>query len=180
MRAEDEAEFAELTLAVSQRLLSTAYAVCGDRQLAEDAVQSALIKAYRSWHRVRDAESSEAYLRKMVVNELLGWRRRKSWRVVSLDRTAEPARTSHENEVVEHELVWSLVSDLPPRQRAVIVLRYYEGLSEAEIAEILGIRPGTVKSQSAAAMAHLRAALAGAGPHASVRNGPSGGEVKWS
>ena len=71
----------------------------------------------------------------------------------------ELSRSSHENEVVEHQLVWSAVGDLPPRQRAVIVLRYYEGMSEADIAQTLGIRPGTVKSQSSAAMAHLRAAL---------------------
>ncbi len=68
----------------------------------------------------------------------------------------EPSRASHEDEVVEHQLVWSAVGDLPPRQRAVIVLRYYEGMSEADIAETLGIRPGTVKSQASAAMAQLR------------------------
>ncbi len=106
MRAEDEAEFTEFTVAVSHRLLRTAYAVCGDRQLAEDAVQSALISAYRSWRRVRDAKSSEAYLRKMVVNELLGWRRRKSWGMVSPLDNAEPSQASHESEVIEHQLIW--------------------------------------------------------------------------
>lgn len=161
MRAEDEAEFATFVAGVSTRVLRTAYAVCGDRQMAEDAVQSALVSAYRSWGRVRDASSSEAYLRKMVLNELLGWRRRKSWGVESpLGRMTEPSQASHENEVVEHQLVWSVVSNLPPRQRAVIALRYYEGLSEAEIAETLGVRAGTVKSHAAAAMARLRALLA--------------------
>ena len=79
MRADDEPEFADLVAAVSQRLHRTAYAVCGDRQLAEDAVQSAMVSAYRTWPRVRDADSSEAYLRKMVVNQLMSWRRRKAW-----------------------------------------------------------------------------------------------------
>ena len=152
MRAKDEAEFAELVAAVSHRLQRMAYAVCGDGRLAEDAVQSALVSAYRTWPRVRDAQSSEAYLRKMVVNQLMSWRRRKSWGTTSTSgQTIEPSRTSHEDEVIEHQLVWSAVGDLPPRQRAVIVLRYYEGMSEADIAECLGIRPGTVKSQSSAA-----------------------------
>ena len=162
MRAEDEAEFAELVAAVSHRLVRTAFAACGDRQLAQDAVQSALISAYRSWRRVRDADNPEAYLRKMVLNELSHTRRLRWWSSTSLraevpDATPAP---SHESSVVEHEVVWGAIAELPPRQRAVIVLRYYEGLSEAEIGEALGIRPGTVKSQSAAAMAHLRRSLA--------------------
>lgn len=161
MRAQDEAEYAELVAAVTHRVHRVAYAVCGDRQLAEDAVQSALMSAYRTWPRVRDADSSEAYLRKMVVNQLFSWRRRKSWgRTAALGRGLEPSRASHENAVVEHQRIWSAVGELPPRQRAVIVLRYYEGMSEAEIAETLGIRPGTVKSQSSAAMTRLRVALA--------------------
>ena len=161
MRAEDEVEFAELVAVLSHRLHRMAYAVCGDRPLAEDAVQSALVSAYRTWPRVREAESPEAYLRKMVVNQLLSWRRRRSWNITpSLVRPVEPSRDSHENDVVHHELVWSAVGDLPPRQRAVIVLRYYEGMTEADIAATLDIRPGTVKSQSSAAMARLRAALA--------------------
>ena len=123
-------------------------------------MQSALVKAYRTWPRVRDADSPEAYLRRMVVNQLLSWRRRKSWSTTSTTGSAiEPSRASHENEVVEHQLVWSAVGDLPPRQRAVIVLRYYEGMTEADIAETLRIRPGTVKSQASAAMARLRAVL---------------------
>jgi RNA polymerase sigma-70 factor (sigma-E family) len=161
MRAHDEAEFAELVAAMSQRLHGTAFAVCGDRQLAEDAVQSALVSAYRTWPRVRDADSSEAYLRKMVVNQVMSWRRRKAWATTPGPGAAvERSRSSHEDDVVEHQRVWSAVGGLPPRQRAVIVLRYYEGMSEADIAEVLGIRPGTVKSQSSAAMAHLRTTLA--------------------
>jgi RNA polymerase sigma-70 factor (sigma-E family) len=161
MQAQDEGEFAELVAAASHRLLRMACAVCGDRQLAEDAVQSAWVTAYRTWPRVRDADSSEAYLRKMVVNQLMSWRRRKSWSMTTAGGpVVEPSRASHESGVVEHQLVWSTVGQLPPRQRAVIVLRYYEGMSEAGIAETLGIRRGTVKSQASAAMARLRAVLA--------------------
>ena len=158
MRAEEEAEFSELAAAVSHRLRGMAYAVCGDRQLAEDAVQSVWVSAYRTWPRVRDVDHTEAYLRRMVVNQLMSWRRRKSWATTSA-RVVEPSRASHENEVVEQHLVWSAVGQLPPRQRAVIVLRYYEGMSEADIAETLGMRPGTVKSAASAATVRLRAML---------------------
>lgn len=166
MRAQDEAEFTELVAALTHKVHRMGYAVCGDLQLAEDAVQSALVSAYRTWPRVRDAGSPEAYMRKMVLNQLLSWRRRKSWAGTTAlsGRAAEPAQASHEDDVVEHHLVWSAVGGLPPRQRAVIVLRYYEGLSETEISETLGIRPGTVKSQSSAAIAHLRRALADTEP----------------
>ena len=96
----------------------------------------------------------------MVVNQLMSWRRRKSWGVTSArGGVLEEAQASHENVIVDHELVWSAVGQLPPRQRAVMVLRYYEGMSEADIAETLGIRPGTVKSAASAAMARLRATL---------------------
>jgi RNA polymerase sigma-70 factor (sigma-E family) len=175
MRAQDEAEFAQLVFAMTPRLHRLAYAVCGDRGHAEDAVQSAMVSVYRTWPRVREADSSEAYLRRMVVNQLMSWRRRKAWSATTmLDRVTEPSRVSHEDEVVEHELVWAAVGELPPRQRAVIVLRYYEGLSEAEIAESLGIRPGTVKSQTSAAMAHLRAALGDTETPVHATGGPKG------
>jgi RNA polymerase sigma-70 factor (sigma-E family) len=170
MRAEDEAEFAELVASVSHRLFRTAYAACGDRQLAQDAVQTALISAYRSWRRVREAANPEAYLRRMVLNELFRARRRKWWTATSL-RAEVPESSpapSPESSVVEHVVVWDAICRLPPRQRAVVVLRYYEGLSEAEIGEALGIRPGTVKSQSAAAMAHLRRALVDDSPTGSA------------
>ena len=160
MRPEDEQDFAELVRALSPRLHRMAYAVCGDSGLAEDAVQATLIAAYRSWPRVRAAGKPEAYVRKMVLNQLMSWRRRKSWAMPARTTLIEPSHDSHEGDVVDHELVWSAVGLLPPRQRAVIVLRYYEGMSEAAIAETLGIRPGTVKSQASAAMAHLRLALA--------------------
>jgi RNA polymerase sigma factor (sigma-70 family) len=93
----------------------------------------------------------------MVINQLLGWRRRKSWRLESLQRhVPDPGRESHEDKVADSDLVWRALAGLPPQQRAVLVLRYYEDLSEAEIAEVLGVRSGTVKSHASAAMAHLR------------------------
>lgn len=179
MRAEDEAEFAELVALLSHRLHRLAYAVCGDRPLAEDAVQSALVSAYRTWPRVRDADSPEAYLRTMVVNQLLSWRRRKSWARTTFQSggPGEPSQASHEDEYLEQQRIWSALADLPTRRRAVIVLRYYEDMTEADIAQTLGIRPGTVKSQTSAAMAQLRIAL---GDHetTTVARPLEGGEVR--
>jgi RNA polymerase sigma-70 factor (sigma-E family) len=160
MRAQDEAEYAELVAALSARLFHTAYAVCRDRAAAEDAVQAALISAYLSWRRVRAADSPEAYLRRMVLNQLFSWRRRASWRAEEARaQIPDTGGTSHEDLVVDRDEVWQALAALPPRQRAVVVLRYYEDLSEAQIAEALGIRPGTVKSQTSAALAHLRREL---------------------
>jgi RNA polymerase sigma-70 factor (sigma-E family) len=175
MRAKDEVDFTAFVVGASGRLQRMAYAVCGDRPLAEDAVQAAWVKAYRNWPRVRDANSPEAYVRKMVVNQLLSWRRRRSWSTTTASgRGGEPSRASHENDVVDHDLVWSAVGSLPPRQRAVIVLRYYEGMTEVEIAEILRIRPGTVKSQSSAALTHLRELLGEADVVLPASDNPSG------
>jgi RNA polymerase sigma-70 factor (sigma-E family) len=157
MRARDEREFVEFATATAARLFRGAYALCGDRQTAEDAVQAALTSACVSWRRVQRADSPEAYVRRMVINQLLGWRRRKSWRLESLrDSVPDAGRESHEDKVADTDLMWRALAGLPAQQRAVMVLRYYEDLSEAEIAEVLGIRPGTVKSQASAAMAHLR------------------------
>jgi RNA polymerase sigma-70 factor (sigma-E family) len=178
MRAEDEAEFAELVEAVSHKLVRMAYAACGDQQLAQDVVQSGLIAAYRSWRRVRLAASPEAYLRRIVLNELAHTRRRSWWRSTSL-RAQVPESSpapSPENGVIEHAVMWGAISELPPRQRAVVVLRYYEGLSEVEIGEALGIRPGTVKSQAAAALAHLRRSLADDAPVRSAAAVQRGGD----
>jgi len=160
MRARDEQEFVEFATAAGGRLFRGAYALCGDRQTAEDAVQAALTSACVSWRRVRAADSPEAYVRRIMINQLLGWRRRKSWRVESVRGSVpEVGSESHEDRVADSDVVWRALAALPAQQRAVMVLRYYEDQSEAQIAEVLGIRPGTVKSQASAAMAHLRRSL---------------------
>lgn len=115
----------------------------------------------------------------MVVNQLLSWRRRKSWARTTFQsgRAVEPSRASHEDEYLEQQRIWSALADLPARRRAVIVLRYYEDMTEADIAQTLGIRPGTVKSQTSAAMAQLRIALGD--PETTMAARPlEGGEVR--
>ncbi len=151
-------DFDEFFRATWPRLFRTAYAVTGDVASAEDALQSAYAKSYASWRRVSRVEHPEAYVRRIVVNEILGTRRRGWWqRERPHDSLEPPGRVaSPELGVVEHVAVWTAVRGLPPRQRAVIVLRYYEDLSEEQIADVLGCSRGTVKSQASAALTNLR------------------------
>jgi len=152
--------FAELYAATWARMYRTAYAIARDPGAAEDALQSAYAKAYASWWRVSRADEPEAYLRRMVVNEVLGarrWAARRPEHLTDVPEAWEPApSTSPQQLAVEREALWSALGRLPPRQRAVVVLRYYEDLSEAEIAAALGCSRGTVKSQASDALANLR------------------------
>jgi RNA polymerase sigma-70 factor (sigma-E family) len=140
-----------------QRLLRTSYLLAGDRHAAEDLLQTTLVKAYVQWDRVRRADSPDAYVRRMLLNELLAGKRRDERRrgKVHLALTPEPAPAPTDGRVDGLDL-WDHLQTLPPRQRAVVVLRYYEDLSEAEIASVLNISPGTVKSQASAALRSLR------------------------
>ncbi|MBO9523018.1 MAG: SigE family RNA polymerase sigma factor [Nocardioidaceae bacterium] len=153
-------DFEEWMRSRQRRLLATAYLLTGDAHAAEDLVQTTLAKVYLAWDRVSAAQSVDAYARKMLVNEhTSGWRR--LWRhreVVTDTSTHEGATAGHEYDGVRDTL-WKAVLDLPERQRAVIVLRYYEQLSEKEAAEALGISVGTVKSQASRALVTLRSHL---------------------
>ncbi len=154
----ENADFDEFFRATWARLYRTAYAVAGDAGSAEDALQTAYAKAYASWRRVRATDHPEAYVRRIVVNEILGTRRRGWWQ----RERPQPIHEDHgsadslETDIVDRDAVWTAVQALPVRQRAVIVLRYYEDLSEEQIAEVLGCSRGTVKSQASAALTNLR------------------------
>lgn len=152
------AAYDEFFRATWPRLFRSALALAGDAASAEDALQSAFAKAYASWGRVSRADHPEAYVRRIVVHEIIGARRYGWGRRERPQERVEPRGTvaSPEAEVVERDRLWVAVQALPVRQRAVVVLRYYEDLSEAEIAEVLGCARGTVKSQAAKALAHLR------------------------
>ena len=165
MRESDEAEFAEFYSASWSRLFRVAYAISGDAGRAEDAVQSAMAKAYASWRRVRSTHRPEAYVRRIAVNEVLDLRRRTWWRAERPVAAPEPGHTAYdatEPSVVERSELWPLLMELGPRQRAVLVLRYYDDLSEQQIAETLGCSRGTVKSQASDALATLRRRYAAA------------------
>jgi RNA polymerase sigma-70 factor (sigma-E family) len=157
VREARESEFAGFFAATWSRLFRITYALTGDMGQAEDALQSAFVKAYASWHRVRAAEQPEAYVRRMAVNEVLGVRRRLWWK---LERTGLPPERmelrSLEDDLVDRTQMWAALMGLPPGQRAVLVLRYYVDLSEEGIADVLGCSRGTVKSQASDALSALR------------------------
>lgn len=151
-------EFAAVRLPA---VLRFAAVLAGDRGLAEDVVQEVLIRANARWEVIESLSRPEAYVRKMIVNEYLAWRRR-SWRLVLSGAgsgieglpTPDPAAGYAEREAMLAEL-----AKLPRRQRAVVVLRYYEGLSDQEIADVLGCKPGTVRGHASRALAALRVEL---------------------
>jgi RNA polymerase sigma-70 factor (sigma-E family) len=153
-----DADFEAWMTARQPALLRTAYLLTGDAHAAEDLVQTTLAKLYLAWDRIRDREHVDAYARRALVNEhRSAWRRPFRRREVVPDRPPERGFTEAYDD--RHDALWSFVCSLPTRQRAVVVLRYYEELSEAETAEALGISAGTVKSQASRALAALRERL---------------------
>lgn len=162
-----EADFAAYMQARQPSLLRTAYLLTGDRHAAEDLVQTALAKLFLSWDRVRDRDALDGYVRRILLNEHRSvWRR--PWRRLERSTDVVPEREPHQDAYDDgsRAALWDAVRSLPPRQRAVVVLRYYEELGEREIADLLGIAPGTVKSQASRALATLRERAPGALPDA--------------
>ena len=147
--------FSEFVLGRQPALLRTAYLLTGHAQDAEDLVQVALVKVVPQWRRIRD--NPEPYVRQVLVNENISRWRRRRWREHTIDEL--PEVLAQDPDHAELVAVRDALAALAPRQRAVLVLRYYEGLSEAEIASTLGIAPGTVKSQARYGLARLRKAL---------------------
>ncbi len=146
------ASFEEFVAARSAPLLRTAYLLTHDNHLAEDLLQTALAKAWRSWGRV--GTHPEAYVRKILINTHATWWRRK-WNAE--DPTADLPERGHEyHEIGTLYDVQVAVVRLPKRQRAVIVLRFFEDLSVAETAQVLECSTGTVKSQTGKALNKLR------------------------
>ena len=138
-------------------MLRTAYLLSGDRHTAEDLTQTAFAKLYLAWDRVRDQGSIDGYLRRILVNENNSlWRRGWKKREHATDQLPEPTPVLDEYDDGRDGALWDLVQSLPKKARAVLVLRYYEQLSEAETAEVLGVSVGTVKSQTSRALAALR------------------------
>lgn len=154
-------EFADFYAATWPRLFRVTFAITGDRHLAEDALQTAFGLAYASWDKVQRADDPSAYLRRIVVNAAIGQRRlafrRREFSTPVLPETAEGSGVA--DEVGSRHQLWAAVQALPVQQRAVVVLRFYEDLSEQQIADALGCRPGTVKSHASRALANLRSSL---------------------
>ena len=155
-RITDE-QFTEFVHASWPALYRTAYLLLGDHAEAEDLVQSALAKTYASWHRVRDLNAATGYARTTLVNTAASWFRRRSWR--NERPSASLPDRAHDHDLTDRTLLVDALAQLPPRQRAAIVLRYYEDLSVAQTAVALGCSEGTVKSQTSDALTRLRALL---------------------
>lgn len=166
MRGSDEERFTEFVRAHTASLFRTAYLMTGDFQRAEDVLQAAFVRVYLHWPRVEAMEQPLGYARKVVVNQAISWWRRRSSHESLLKLRDEPAWDGRLDEVAEHERVWQAVLSLPRRQRAVTVLRYYEDMDEAQIAETLGMATGTVKSHSHAAVRRLAEVLGEPEPEA--------------
>ena len=157
MQAEQEDRFQEFVRARWSHLVRTAYLLTGDAHHAEDLTQTALAKAYRSWRRVAGSDNPEAYVRRMLVT--CNSDRFRKRRVKESLTDAPPERAGRDEAVArvdERGALLGALAGLPPRQRAVIVMRYWEDLSEAEVAEVLGCSQGTVKSQASKGLAKLR------------------------
>ena len=155
--------FEEFAAARLPAVLRFAAVLTGDRGLAEDVVQEVLIRANGRWESIAGLDRPEAYVRKMIVNEYLSWRRR-SWRLVPSGAGTEvDGRLSPDPAAgyAEREALLAELDRLPARQRAVLVLRYYEGLSDAEIADALGCATGTVRGYASRALAMLRVEMTG-------------------
>jgi RNA polymerase sigma-70 factor (sigma-E family) len=143
-------------------LLRFAAVLTADRGVAEDVVQEVLLRANGRWQQISRMERPDAYVRTMIVNEFLSWRRR-SWRLVPSGTGVDMACgvvSDHAADYAERDAIFTELARLPRRQRTVLVLRYYEGLPDRQIAVILGCRPGTVRAYAARALAALRVDLA--------------------
>jgi RNA polymerase sigma-70 factor (sigma-E family) len=148
-------------------VLRFAGVLTADRALAEDVVQEVLIRASKRWEQIGKLDRPELYVRKMIVNEYLSWRRR-SWRLLPTGSATDfddRATPDHAGQHAERDALLTELGKLPRRQRAVLVLRYYEGFSDQEIADAFGCAPGTVRGYASRALAALRVELS---PNASV------------
>ena len=160
MRPPDD-EFAAYVRARQDAFVRFGYLLTGDRMAGEDLAQIALAKLYLKWDTIRQVRSTDAWVRRVMVNEHASWWRRSWRRRENLD--VDPARDSERRGAVDTAPIdrelWAQVMALPPRQRAAVALRYYEDLTEAQTAEILGCSVGTVKSQVHRSLATLRTKL---------------------
>jgi RNA polymerase sigma-70 factor (sigma-E family) len=149
----DDQEFTEWAAGCQRSLLRSAYLLTGDLQQAEDLVQDALVKVALRWTRLRD-QNPTGYARQIIVRDNVSWWRRRRERTGT---EPDVAATDHvSSDPATAMVVRQSLMRLTPAQRAVLVLRHLDDLSERETAEILGVSVGTVKSQNAAALARLR------------------------
>lgn len=155
--------FEQFATARLPSLLRYAVVLAGDRELAQDVVQEVLARAQIRWRRISEADSPEAYVRRMVLNEYLSWRR--SWAARNVHAVGERLADindsrgrvhDHAQGVVDADELWNRLTVLGRKQRAVLVLRYYEQLDDDSIADLVGCSPATVRSHASRALKTLR------------------------
>lgn len=158
-----EEDFREFVAHRSSALLRTAYLLAGDWATAEDLLQIALTKTFLAWKRLGHIEAVEPYARRVLVNTATSWWRRRWHGERPTEVLPEGAAADQIEQSLERDAMWRHVRALPNRQRAVLVLRYYEDQSEAETARLLNVSVGTVKSQTSRALNTLRERLSAEG-----------------
>jgi RNA polymerase sigma-70 factor (sigma-E family) len=152
----DDPAFRDYVRERSRALLRTAYLLTGNRADAEDLVQSALAKTYLAWDRIEDRGALDGYVRRAMVNTHISWWRRRRVEEYPTDEVPDQAVADHAVSSDIQEALRRAVDRLPQRMRAAVMLRFYEDMTEAEIAEVLGVSLGTVKSTVSRAVAKLR------------------------
>lgn len=158
-RAQRDQEFEEFVVTAWPRLRRASYLLCHDSHEADDLVQTALTSAYARWHKVR-RDDAYAYVRRALVNAYIDTTRRR--RPVPTDPGSRPGLdrgVPPDHAVEQRSELTDLLAPLSPRERSIIVWRYYLDAPEAEVAERLGVSPGTVKSTASRALARLRSAI---------------------
>lgn len=156
----DTAEFEDYVAMRWSACFRTAYLMTGDRGMAEDLVQTALSRCFVAWPKLRAREAADAYVRKAMLNTFLSWRRRKSWgQELATDVLPEAAGVDSSARIDEQHLLRDALAQLPPRQRAVVVMRFYDDLGVNEVAAAMGCSVGTVKSQTSDGLRKLRTLL---------------------
>ncbi len=160
MGPEEDAQFSAYVTARRDHVRRTAYLLCGDWHRADDLTQIAFVKLYGAWDRIRDRGATDAYVRSCLVRATVDESRRPWRRERAVEAVPDnPAPSDIASTVVDREVVRTALATVPPGQRAVLVLRYFEGLDVAAAAAALGCSEGNVKSQTARGLVALRAAL---------------------
>jgi RNA polymerase sigma-70 factor (sigma-E family) len=154
------ADYENFVRAHLPRLLRYATMLTGEREQAADLVQDVLVKVYRRWSRISDADHPDRYVVRMITNGYLSWRRGKSARLIAVGDVPDAVRP--DDFASDHALredMWQRLARLPRRQKAVVVLRYYEQVADAEIADLLGCAQSTVRAHAHKALITLRNGL---------------------
>jgi RNA polymerase sigma-70 factor (sigma-E family) len=160
MARRDAGEFTSFVVSSQPALRRTAYLMCGDWSLASDYVQEAFIRVYRHWPRLRGEAEARSYARKALVSVVIDAKRRRSSTEVPVGEIQDETGPDDVARAADRELLTRCLVQVPARQRACLVLRYYDDLPVSEVASVLGISEGTVKSQTARGLETLQAAFA--------------------